>query len=60
MAFLALSVYVLIQAIRTLSMRMHPAASIPGIACLAAALAAMLLLSWAKGGPANSWITQCS
>jgi divalent metal cation (Fe/Co/Zn/Cd) transporter len=49
MAFLALSVYVLIQAIRTLSMRMHAAASIPGIARLAATLAAMLLLSWGKG-----------
>src|SRR5690348_6574632 len=47
-AFFALAIYVLIQAIRTFVSRAHPAASILGIAWLAATLAAMLLLSWGK------------
>lgn len=52
-AFLALALYVLIQAIRTMVTRAHPGASMSGIAWLAATLIAMLLLSWGKQRTGN-------
>lgn len=47
-AFIALAAYVLAQAAYSLATRTEPHRSWPGIAWLAATLAAMLLLAWGK------------
>ena len=47
-AFLLLAIYILAQSVWALWAKVHPATSPPGIAWLAATLAAMLLLAWGK------------
>jgi divalent metal cation (Fe/Co/Zn/Cd) transporter len=47
-AFLALALYVLVQAARSLLTQAHPETSALGIAWLAATLISMLLLAWGK------------
>jgi divalent metal cation (Fe/Co/Zn/Cd) transporter len=47
-AFFALAVYILVQSIRTLSLRLHPGTSPVGIVWLALTLAAMLALAAGK------------
>ena len=52
-AFFALALYVLVQSTYTLLVQARPDASLVGISWLAATLATMLLLAWAKDGRAK-------
>ena len=47
-AFLLLSLYIVVQSIYTLSTKLHPAPSLGGMAWLLATFMAMLLLAWGK------------